>query len=165
MHTARGSWMKLDEDALPLELTAVELVFLADSINNRDTVEGDEENPKSDRPIARHLLLKLASLYLQLVSPTGLSAEKATVYVTEHEAWLLRGKVNTASTGIDKSIIGPALLLKLYDLLLKFQEPAYEWIPTEEPDYAPARLRLEGVRYAYDYESNQGTDQGPDSCP
>lgn len=155
--------MKLDEAALPLELTAIELCYLTDAINNFDHDEGEEEEQLDGfRPLARHLLLKLGSLFLQLVQPDALATGAATVYVTEPEAWLLRGKAKTTSM-YAKEMVGVPLLRKLYNLLLRFQEaiPACCVLVDEpgEEEEGMKRARLAGWKYSEEYK---GADRSPD---
>ncbi|MBI2911785.1 MAG: hypothetical protein HYY05_06550 [Chloroflexi bacterium] len=110
-----------DERTLTIKLTPVEVIYLTDSIANSDVDQGDVESPTRLQALARPLLLKLGSAYCELVGPSGYDATgTATISITEREAWLLRGKVQTGSMGIDKSVIGVALLRKLYSLLLEF---------------------------------------------
>lgn len=117
-----------DKSTLPLTLTALEVIYLTDSIANSDVDQGDVDNRGGVQPLARPLLLKLGSAYCELVAPSGYDATATvTLSVTEPEAWLLRGKVQTGTTGMDKSVIGVGLLRKLYGLLLAFNsEPVTE---------------------------------------
>jgi len=136
-----------DRQAVPLTLTVRELLYLLDSISNADVDQGDLEQPMRVQALARPLVLKLASLFLEVV-PTPVGSpdmlREGAVAVTEREAWLLRGKVTMGAFGLDKVPIGPALLRKLYVALLEFGEvdvgPLAE--TDEDSETAIAKLAL-----------------------
>ena len=111
-----------DKKMLPITLDAVEIIYLTDSVGNFDLDQGDVDQPQRIQTLARPLLLKLGGAYLELVPESGILDKNKTVviYLTEREAWLLRGKIQTGTTGTDKSIIGLGLLRKLYGILLEF---------------------------------------------
>lgn len=110
-----------DKRALPLTLSTIEVIFLTDAIENSDVDQGDTEEPTKLRPLARDLLRKLMSLYNDLVTDKGYEPIREEVLqVTERQAWLMRGKVRTGTVGINKEVIGYKLLLKIHEVLLRF---------------------------------------------
>ena len=103
-----------------LTLSGLEVVYLTDSVRNKDTAEG---LPDRDVfvPIGREALLLLGSAYRELVSPEGVSPGPVTLQVTEEIAWLLRDKVRTGDLAIDgQTNVGIPLLLKLFEVLNSF---------------------------------------------
>lgn len=96
---------------LPLELTATEVLLLTDRVQNTDREDG--------REIAKPLLLKLGSAYLEMIGERpkdGLS----TIWVTEPEAWLARSKFNSGDRCDADPKLGIHMLRKLYAILLAF---------------------------------------------
>ena len=77
-----------------ITLTGLEIVYLCDSIANKDIAEG---LPDKDAfvPLARGALLKLGSAYRELVAVDGIAPGPVMVAITEEEAWLMRSKVRT----------------------------------------------------------------------
>lgn len=130
-------------ETLPIELSAYEIVYLCDSINNKDVAEGLEEE-KAYVPLARQALLILGSAYREVVSPEGIKGS-VQIQITEDIAWLLRGKVRTGDIAIDgQTNIGVSLLLKLYGLLLEFNSGVAD-IKTsleDEPPITPVSKQL-----------------------
>jgi len=106
-------------DSLVIALTGKEVVYLTDSILNKDIAEGLSEK-EAYMPLARPLLLKLASLFTELVSETGVLPGPVDIAITEEEAWLLRTKVRSGDILQDGTPIGISLLCKLYNLLIEF---------------------------------------------
>jgi hypothetical protein len=103
-----------------LTLTGLEVVYLTDSVTNRDIAEG---LPDRDAyvPLARQVLLLMGSAYRELVSSEGIKSGPITLQVTEEIAWLLRSKVRTGDVAIDGTTnVGIPLLLKLYEILNAF---------------------------------------------
>lgn len=96
---------------LPLTLTQDETRLLSDRIANADKEGGAE--------CARPLLLKLASCFLELMGDKPTDAT-ATIYVSEREAWLLRGKFTTADRSDRDTLLGIHALRKVYAILLIF---------------------------------------------
>lgn len=95
----------------PLELSAMEVLYATDRVQNTDQDEG--------KPIAKRLLLKLGSAYLEMIGeqPKG---GTITVHVTESEAWLLRSKLNSGDRCDADPKLGIHMLRKLYAILLAF---------------------------------------------
>lgn len=96
---------------LPLTLTQDETRLLSDRIGNTDKEDGVE--------IGKPLLLKLASCFLELLGDKPTDAT-ATVYVSEREAWLIRGKFTTADRSDRDALLGIHALRKVYAILLAF---------------------------------------------
>ena len=112
--------MSLSDPTRELELTGLEVVFLTDSITNRDVAEGLPERD-SYLPLARQALLLLGSAYRELVTTDGIAPGPVHLQVTEEIGWLLRSKVRTGDVAIDgRTNVGIPLLLKLYGLLSAF---------------------------------------------
>ena len=118
---SRNSGQNIRKPALPIDLTGVEVVFLADQIQNDDKAKGLPDE-STYMPLAREALLLLGSAYVELVeSNAGIKIGPVTLFITEEIAWLLRSKVRTGDVAIDgRTPIGHILLLKLYMLLLQF---------------------------------------------
>src|SRR5689334_11117173 len=127
----------MEQPTRALDLTGLEVVFLTDSITNRDIAEGLPDK-EAYLPLAREALLLLGSAYRELVSTDGIAAGPVTLQVTEEIAWLLRSKVRTGDLAIDgKTNIGVPMLLKLYDLLNAFNSDVIGLPPVcseESPD-------------------------------
>ncbi|MGH8524284.1 MAG: hypothetical protein ACREXY_08725 [Gammaproteobacteria bacterium] len=138
------------EEELPLELSGVEVVHLIDALRNADNRKGEEE----ESPCLRPLVIKLAHLYRVLVTPGMFLTGPLALQVTRDELWLLRSKVRTGDVGIDKSLIGVNLSLKIYAALESFVTGLSEFGIVdiaqlfEEAPHARA-------------ESSQDTDPGP----
>ena len=68
-----------------ITLTGLEIVYLCDSIANKDIAEG---LPDKDAfvPLARGALLKLGSAYRELVAVDGIAPGPVMVAITEEEA-------------------------------------------------------------------------------
>jgi hypothetical protein len=150
-----------------LSLTGLEVVFLTDSISNRDLAEG---LPERDAyvPLARQALLLLGSAYRELVSTDGINSGPVTLQVTEEVAWLLRGKVRTGDVGIDGTTnVGVPLLLKLYEILNGFNSEvgglppvsAHEGPGVSELD----RQFLELLKETADARTKPNDNAGPDA--
>ena len=101
-------------EAKPLTLNRDETMILADRVANTDVGTQDMQ------VAAYRLLIKLGSLYMELVSPSAGATAEGTIVVTEAEAWLLRGKVNSGEKMASDQFFGINLLRKLYALVLEF---------------------------------------------
>lgn len=95
----------------PLELTAMEVLLLTDRVQNDDKDEG--------RIVAKPLLLKLGSAYLEMIGEKPREGT-CTIWVTEPEAWLARTKFNSGDRCDADPKLGIHLLRKLYAILLAF---------------------------------------------
>lgn len=159
----------LEHPRLPLELSGLEIVFLADTIQNGDVAQG---LPDKDTyvPLARETLLLIGSAYCEVVGFDGIKPGPVTLCITEEMAWLLRSKVHTGDLGMDnKTNVGVDLLLKLYTMLSSFHsgiDPTLEVVA--EPDMGDAIVRLHefvekeqvdaGDKSSHDTNSNQSTN-------
>ena len=148
-----------------LTLSGLEVVYLSDALRNGDGVKAIEDEVACLRP----LLLNLASAYRELVTPDskdvagnvvkgGFDEGPVSIQVTEAQAWLMRAKVRTGDLAIDgKTVLGVALLTKLYALLLEMESgvdvevSAYEEAPITE-----TRIRL---KERYDAEPRWQPDE------
>lgn len=97
-----------------LMLTADQILVLTDRVQNADV--GVEPHGLSAYP----LLLKLGSAYLDAFGDGTKREGEIPVSVTEAEAWLLRGKVNSADKSPTDALFGVKLLCKLYAVILAF---------------------------------------------
>ena len=122
--------------ALPLTLTGVEVVHLADSLNEwtASLVDGDGLTTyQRYLPLVRSALLQLGSAYVELVTMAAIEVGPVDVHITEEMAWLLRSKVRSGDIAIDgKTQIGHVLLIKLYYLLLQFNSGWADYQPVTE---------------------------------
>jgi hypothetical protein len=104
----------------PLTLSGLEVVYLTDSVRNKDTAEGLPDR-EAYVPVGREALLLLGSAYGELVSSEGVNPGPVTLQVSEEIAWLLRDKVRTGDLAIDgQTNVGISLLLKLFEVLNSF---------------------------------------------
>ncbi len=111
----------MDDQAVLIELTAHEIVFLTDNIQVGDVNVGDPEDQFAPRPIARNLLLKLGSVFVQVMTPTGvLEDETRALMLTEKEYWLIKARVRVGDLGLGGKPVGATILLKVVENLLKF---------------------------------------------
>src|SRR6266480_2759902 len=85
---------------LELSLSGLEVVFLTDSIDNRDQAVGLDEQ-YAYLPLARKALLLLGSAYREVVTSEGIRPGPVELQVSEELVWLLRGKVKTGDLAID----------------------------------------------------------------
>lgn len=113
---------------LSILLTPLEIFYLMDSVQVGDIELGNEDNPARINPIARGLILKLADPYNNIVSFLSRDeiknlgdAPSETISVTLPEAWLLKSKVQSGSTGMGGVIIGCQLNVKILEVLQKFE--------------------------------------------
>ena len=109
----------MEEEKLLIELTGMEVVYLVDSISNGDIAQGLPDR-EAYKPVAREALLLLGSAYKELVAPAGILPGPVPLMITEEQAWLFRSKVKTGDVDLSGANLGVALLLKLYDLLCRF---------------------------------------------
>lgn len=114
-------------DAKPLTLNRNEVMLLADRTLNTDVGTPDHQ------VIAYRLLVKLGILYLELVTPDGISTEERDVMVTEAETWLLRSKVQSGDKMGSDPLFGVRLLRKVYRLLIDFDADT-DGLPVAETD-------------------------------
>jgi hypothetical protein len=130
----------MDDQIIPIDLTAHEIVFLTDNIQVGDTNVGDPDHPHTPEPIARALLLKLGNVFLQVMSPTGVQEnESRGVSLTENECWLIKSRVRVGDLGLSGKPVGATILLKVVTALVQFNP--------DKPGIAPAVI-LDGVPVA-----------------
>lgn len=96
---------------LPVELTAMEVLFLADRTKNDATDDGC--------PVAKPFLLKIGSAYLEMIGESPKSGT-VTIHLTEAETWHARSLFNSGDRCDADSKLGIHILRKLYALLLQF---------------------------------------------
>lgn len=109
----------METPTLALSLTGLEVVHLVDSLHNGATTPDKEAELAELRP----LIVNLAKLYRELVSVEGIKPGPLVVKVTQAQCWLMRSRVRTGDIGIDGTTnIGIPLGLKLYDLMLRFDD-------------------------------------------
>ena len=158
--------MAFTEPTLPIELTGLEVVFLTDSIANKDLAEGLPERD-SYVPLARQALLLLGSAYKELVSSAGISPGPIRLEISQEIAWLLRSKVRTGDLAIDgKTNIGIPLLLKLYDILSTFNSELTGLLPlttTAEPPVSDRDRQFLTLLKAQKEDSDARRDNDPNA--
>lgn len=88
------------------------VMILADRIANADKDDGIE--------IGKALLIKLGSLYCEMVLPDKPKAGTITLEITEREAWLIRSKVNSGDRVDSEPKLGITILRQVYRALLAF---------------------------------------------
>ena len=106
-----------------LSLNADEVILLLDRLVNGNTVKTieDELSP------LRILVVKLGSLYTELVFPDRKLDYPVDIAVSEAEAWLLRSHVKTPDVALDgKTNIGINLNRKLLGILVQFEKDEME---------------------------------------
>jgi hypothetical protein len=145
---------------LEIELSGLEVIHLSDSIANDEVAKG---LPERDAyvPLARQTLLLLGSAYRELIFPQGVSSGTVCIQVSEEQAWLFRSKVRTGDLAIDgKTNIGIPLLLKLYELLARFNSELEitASIETEPPINEEARNYLRELKEAHNARPYPHTD-------
>lgn len=129
-----------DDATLPLHLTVLEVIFLADNLRVDDTDEGNPQAPSHMRGtfIGRSLLRKIGSLYIEFANQTGnfdfskYAGEdlSAPITVTEAEAWLMKGRIRTGDLAMDgQTNIGVELSCKLFELVNRFDTVLPSQIP------------------------------------
>jgi hypothetical protein len=94
-------------------LNADEVMCLSDRVLNHDC--GTEPMCLSAFP----LLLKLGSLFVELVGSGTKQGGELPIVLTEPEIWLLRGKITTGDKTASDPLFGVRLLNKLYTALLE----------------------------------------------
>jgi hypothetical protein len=156
----------MEEPTRPLLLTGLEVVFLCDSIKNED-LELGLPDPDAKVPIARNTLLLLASAYIEVVTLTGILSGPVLLEVTEEQVWLFRSKTVSGSMGFDGKNIGISLLLKFYDLLVRFKYGDKE--DTEDGEQglqlsqADLKTKLEEFNAGANKDAYTNQDNGPNS--
>lgn len=141
-------------DARPLSLNRDEVMVLSDRTANTD--RGTEDMPVT----AYRLLVKLGALYLELVVPnsTDGTSERA-VHVTEAEAWLLRGKIQSGDKMSSDSMFGIKLLRKLYKVLLEFDADAGVFPDADEEGQQMGPREREILKLWAEKEDDDGEKQ------
>jgi len=145
---------ELEKPHLALWLTGMEIVYLTDAIDNGDLAKGLDDK-EAYIPLARKALLLLGSAYREVVTQNGIKEGPIEIRVEQEIAWLLRGKVKTADLAMDNSNVGMGLLLKLYDILIRFNSGLdnLEVVEIDEPPVSEEiRKQLE------DFNVRGGTD-------
>lgn len=128
----------------PLELTAMEIMLLTDRIQNSDKDEG--------REIAKPLLIKLASAYLEMIGERPREGT-CTIWVTEPEAWLARSKFNSGDRCDADPKLGIHMLRKLYSILLTFDADLEQWPVVDDGDKRYVDHSVP-IREVYDEDGN-----------
>jgi hypothetical protein len=121
-----------------LTLTRDEVMVLTDRVQNTDWGTDDM------RVISYRLLIKLGSLYVEIVDPAQSDATAhGDMRVTEAEAWLLRSKVQSSDKMSSDAMFGVKLLRKLYQLLLEFEaDVQFKVVDFEGPAMNNVRAQL-----------------------
>lgn len=101
---------------LVVEINVNEVALLSDRVRNDD--RGTDDMSVCVYP----LLLKLGSAFVELAGDGNQKSGTVPVALTEPEAWLLRGKVNTGDKSASDALLGVKLLSKLYRVLLQYNQ-------------------------------------------
>lgn len=113
----------MEKPRLELVLTGQEVYFLADVIRHAAIEPGGGKSDERDyyTPLARELLLVLASAYCEVVHlGEGVQDRTISVWVDEEMAWLMREVVRNDDVDSQGHQMGAGLLVALYSLLLAF---------------------------------------------
>ncbi len=130
-----------------LSLNAIEIMLLADRVQNSDVGE------KGQEVTSFHLLEKLGSAYLEMVGPEKLQDGEVPLVFTEAELWLLRSRVTSSERGTENDpLFGIHLLRKLYEAILKAQAPRF-LTADEEDDSDKDSVKSRLVRWEAETES------------
>ncbi len=130
-----------------LSLNAIEIMLLADRVQNSDVGE------KGQEVTSFHLLEKLGSAYLEMVGPEKLQDGEVPLVFTEAELWLLRSRVSSLERGTENDPhFGIHLLRKLYAAILKTQAPRF-LSADEEDDSDKDSVKSRLVRWEAETES------------
>jgi hypothetical protein len=116
----------------PIDLTAMEVLFLTDRVQNTDREDGHE--------IAKPLLLKLASCYIEMIGDKPKDGT-VTLTLTEPEVWLARSKFNSGDRCDADSKLGVHILRKLYTALLAFNAEMDQWPDADSGDMTMAEAQ------------------------
>lgn len=121
-------------------LNADEIMVLSDRVSAADV------GPEPHAVCAYPLLLKLGSLFVELVGSGTKAAGELPVTLTEAELWLLRGKVTTGDKTATDPLFGVKLLAKIYTGLLQLNGAGTWPLADEESpaDKAQTVERLKG---------------------
>jgi hypothetical protein len=153
----------------PLTLSGLEVVYLTDSVRNKDTAEGLPER-EAYVPVGREALLLLGSAYRELVAPEGVKPGPVTLQVSEEIAWLMRDKVRTGDLAIDgQTNVGITLLLKLFEVLNSFTADFTGLPPAgmyDDREFSPAdRQYLTLLKEGSNARGKPNKDSDSDSDP
>ncbi len=96
-----------------------------------DRTKNDDYGVEEQRVIPCVLLLKLGSLYLEIVQEDSVKRE-GSIAITEGEAWLLRSKVTSSDKTAADPLFGVKLLRKLYAILVSFDSEVPFVVGTSE---------------------------------
>lgn len=138
-----------------LTLTKDECYVLTDRVKNDDY--GVEDACVAPLP----LLLRLGSLYLEIVLPDTVLRE-GSIAVTEAECWLLRSKVTTSDKTASDQFFGLKLLRKLYGLLIEFDSEMQVPLSEEEGPAMTAQIKEALSKWYEATEIRDERDTEPD---
>lgn len=125
-----------------LTLNCPETMILSDRLQNSDHGFGSRDELSS--PL--HLLIKMASLYVDLVEPSASpNSREGSIAVTEPEAWLMRSKIQSSDKFGSDNFFGIKLLRKIYQVLIEFDAGVDELLiaPNTGGDLVERRSRFE----------------------
>ncbi len=101
-------------EQLILRLNGEEVLLLCSRIKNSDV------DFATGTPIAANLLLKLFSVFNELVTEEGFNMQEKPVSLTEKELWLLRSYVSPSDRISDiNPLLGIRLMRKIHELLIQ----------------------------------------------
>jgi hypothetical protein len=138
-----------------LSLTWEEVMLLTDRVANNDMVEG-AHGPKD-------LILKLGSAYLESIHESGGKPGEVTLVVSEAEAWLLRGKVNSFDKMANRPQLGIGLLRKIYRVLLAYNATVDLPVVAGRDELDRHTVREAMARWRQSQNGNAGTDNSSDN--
>lgn len=113
-----------------LLLSAEEVILLVSRIKNEDRAFETRES------IAKQLLLKIFSVFNELIQDGGPISGISPIGVDEKELWLIRQYVQPADKAPSGRLIGVPLLRKIHQLLIDFNtELEIEAGSVDEPSF------------------------------
>ena len=130
-----------------MTLTRDECVILTDRTKNDDY--GVEDACVAPLP----LLLRLGSLYLEIVTTDGVQHE-GSIAVTESECWLLRSKVTSFDKTATDPLFGVKLLRKIFLILIQFDSEMPLVLSREEGPAMTAQAKAALAKW------NEAADEG-----
>lgn len=147
----------MQERALPLSLTGLEIVFLTDSVRNADNIPADQ----AEFPCVKPLILLLASVYNEVIENGAVKNIILEIAITMNMAWYLRTKVRSGDIAIDgKTNVGVPLNLKLNELIMRFE--VEDNFPSALED---GEVPLTDEKKAWLKEGANATRTNPDPSP
>lgn len=148
-------------EPLILRLNGEEVLLFCNRIKNSDV------DFATGTPIAGNLLLKLFSIFNELVTDQGFDVQEKPVCLIEKELWLLRSYVSSSDRISDRNpLLGLRLMRKIHALLLqancdfRFDELEKEFVKWSKQQPRKERTDASGKSDQDNTQNNPG-DQAP----